>query len=99
LFARKSRGLTQSNGEVQYYSNGWHDFGTTGTDGKASLELLPTSYSFSMEYAYGRIQKAQNIGTASEDLSDRLGGAARKLGQRQNGPGHEPGLCFMIEWR
>ena len=48
-------------GTVQYYSGGWHDIGPI-VNGTVTIELLPLSYSFSMNYAFARQEKAQNVG-------------------------------------
>ena len=47
-------------GSVQYYANGWKTFGSTN-DGTCSLELLPASYTFQMNYAGGTQNLLQNI--------------------------------------
>jgi hypothetical protein len=62
---RDSTGNPLSGGVVQYYSGGWQAFGTTDASGRVSKELLPGSYTFSMNYAYARQEKVQNITTNS----------------------------------
>ena len=49
-------------GTVQYYSNGWRDFGTT-TNGTAVKELLPINYTFKMNYGFASMDKQQNVST------------------------------------
>jgi hypothetical protein len=59
---KDSAGTLMDTGTVQFYSGGWRDIGST-SDGQVSKELLPGSYTFSMNYAFVRQEKAQNIST------------------------------------
>jgi YD repeat-containing protein len=58
-----STGAPISGGVVQYYSGGWQTFGTTDTSGRVNKELTPGTYTFSMNYAFGRQEKSQNTAT------------------------------------
>ena len=57
---KDSTGALIDTGAVQYYSGAWRDIGST-SGGQVSKELLPGTYTFSMNYAYARQEKAQNI--------------------------------------
>ena len=57
---KKSTGDLMDTGHAQYYSGGWHDIGDT-SGGQISIELLPLSYQFSMNYAHARQEKSQNV--------------------------------------
>ncbi|MFC1490773.1 Ig-like domain-containing protein, partial [Candidatus Latescibacterota bacterium] len=58
-----SNGGGIADGVVTYYASGWKEFGTTGTDGSSSKELLPGSYSFMMKYS-GFSQQISNVNIA-----------------------------------
>ncbi len=60
---KDSTGGPLSGGVVQYYSGGWQAFGTTDASGRVSRELQPGTYTFSMNYAYARQEKSQNVAT------------------------------------
>ena len=60
---KDSTGALLSGGVVQYYSGGWQTFGTTDASGRVSKELMPGTYTFSMNYAFGRQEKSQNTAT------------------------------------
>jgi hypothetical protein len=59
---QNSQGNLIDQGAVQYYAGAWRDLGVT-TNGVATMELLPASYSFRMTYAYGSNDKQQDIGS------------------------------------
>jgi hypothetical protein len=58
-----SNGNGLSGAVVQYYSGGWKAFGTTGSDGTASMALPPSTYNFQISYAGASQQKSQNVRT------------------------------------
>ncbi len=49
-------------GRIQYVYSSWAEFGVTDSTGEAAMELLPTTYTFRMSYAEGRVDIKQNIG-------------------------------------
>lgn len=54
---------------VQYYSGGWHQFGSgTTASGTCNMELLPVSYYFRLTYAY-QTQQQGSLNTASMGAS------------------------------
>jgi|GEM_PF-4923920 len=55
-----SAGNAHDTGTADYYASGWKSFGTT-SGGEVRKELLPTSYTFAMTYAGGRVQKTQDV--------------------------------------
>jgi uncharacterized membrane protein YjjB (DUF3815 family) len=61
---KNSLGNLIDQGTVQYYSGAWRSLGNT-TNGIASMELLPNSYSFRMTYAFASNDKQQDIGANS----------------------------------
>ncbi len=81
---KNSNGTLLDTGTVQYYAGAWRTFGTT-SNGIAAKELLAGSYSFRMTYAYGSIDKAQNIGSNNTVLFSTVL-AAVSVKNLQNNP-------------
>jgi peptidoglycan/xylan/chitin deacetylase (PgdA/CDA1 family) len=61
LLASNGSGL--SGAVVQYYSDSWKAFGTTGSDGTAKMGLASGTYNFQISWAGATQQKSQNVGT------------------------------------
>ena len=57
---QNSQGSLMDTGTVQYYAGAWRNLGTT-VNGVATMELLPISYSFRMNYAFASNDKAQDL--------------------------------------
>ncbi len=56
-----SSGVEISGGNVSYHSGGWKFFGITDSDGEATKELLPGTYTFRLRYDGASISKRQDV--------------------------------------
>ncbi len=54
---KDSTGAGLGGGVISYAQGTWLSFGTTGSDGLATRELLPGSYKFKLSYAGGSLEK------------------------------------------
>ena len=50
---------------ITYYANGWKSFGTTNSNGTASMNLQPGTYTFQMDYAGGYENLLQTVNATS----------------------------------
>ena len=57
LLNHSGQPITDQNGTVDYYANGWKSFGAVDANGTVSKELLPLNYTFGMNYLGGRQEK------------------------------------------
>jgi len=60
LQLKNSGNLPLDTGTALYYAGAWRSFGST-TGGETAKELMPGSYTFSMNYAFTTEQKSQDI--------------------------------------
>jgi hypothetical protein len=60
--------ITAESGTAGYYSDTWHDFSGTGSDGYANVELLPgTGYYGRMTFHHGTYQKNLTVSSGPTD--------------------------------
>jgi hypothetical protein len=48
-------------GVAQYYSRSWHDIGTTDSNGIVTVQMLPTTYTFSIDFNHTHYEVQQNV--------------------------------------
>ncbi|MBV6412814.1 MAG: hypothetical protein IT479_13845 [Xanthomonadales bacterium] len=73
---RDSAGQPLDTGIAHYYAGGWRAFGTT-SGGEVRKELLPTSYTFRIEYAGTSVQKIQNVASQAQVLFQTVAASVR----------------------
>lgn len=58
-------------GAAKYYAGGWRTFGTTGSSatGECQKEMLPLSYSFSMDYSAKHKEKSDAISGTTDNVN------------------------------
>ncbi len=95
-------GAPLADGGIEYYASGWKTFGSglTDTSGDASMELLPGSYSFRMNWAgykqqQSNVQHHDNKPCDLPDLSD--GGPLHGFILSATGERRRRILCFWME--
>lgn len=69
--ALEDAGTPVDGGTVEYTSDGWHSFGTTGDDGTGSVsqEMLPLQYTFKMTYDGDKENKTELISSGNNLIS------------------------------
>ncbi len=82
---RDSTGAGVGGAKIDYYGNGWKDFGVTGADGTASLELLASNITFAASHAGLRNEKTQNT-AANPDVQFTTVAVSVQLTDSHNGP-------------
>ena len=95
---KNSQGNLIDQGTVQYYSGAWRALGTT-SNGTASKELLPNSYSFRLTHEYVSNDKQQDIGT-NNIVTFSTVSAAVKVTNLQNNPVNNATVTYYSgAWR
>ena len=95
---KNSQGNLIDQGTVQYYSGAWRAFGTT-TNGAASKELLPNSYSFRLTHEFISNDKQQDIGANNIVMFSTVS-ATVKVTNLQNNPVNNAAVTYYSgAWR
>ncbi len=76
VMLQNSMGALIDTGMVQYYYSSWRTLGTT-TNGVATKELLPATYTFRMTYATATNDKQQDIGANPTVVFTTVNGAVQ----------------------